>query len=151
MRRTTPARGSRWIALSLAFATACADFDSGVDPAFGLPDVVVATPSFGADIQPILDRRCSIGGCHSLASAQGGLVLHASVSHDSLVGVASRLRPAFVRVAPFDPGNSWLVRMIGADPEARFGHQRMPLSSMPLTPNQIATIVNWIEQGARDN
>jgi hypothetical protein len=135
----------------LALATACADFDAGVDPAFGLPDVVVATPSYAMHIQPILDKRCSIGGCHSLAAAQGGLVLHASVSYDSLVGVASRQRPEFLRVVPFDAGNSWLVRMIGDDPEARFGNQRMPLSSMPLTTNQIATIVNWIEQGALKN
>lgn len=139
------------IALLLVVATACADFDAGVDPAFGLPDVVVATPSYAMHIQPILDKRCSIGGCHSLASAQAGLVLHASVSHGSLVGVASSLRPSFVRVVPFDAGSSWLVRIIGSDDEARFGHQRMPLSSAPLTPNQIATIVNWIEQGAPNN
>ena len=130
---------------------ACAEFDSTTDPAFGLPDVVVAAPSFSADIQPIFDRRCSIGGCHSLATAQAGLVLVAGRSYESLVGVPSRIRPQFARVTPFDPANSWLVRMIGHDPTARFGRQRMPLSSMPLTDNQIATIVNWIQQGALRN
>ena len=130
---------------------ACAQFDSATDPAFGLPDVVVATPSFSADIQPIFDRRCSIGGCHSLATAQAGLILVTGRSYESLVGVPSRIRPQFARVAPFDPASSWLVRMIGDDPAARFGRQRMPLSSMPLTDNQIATIVNWIQQGALRN
>ena len=148
-------RDRRWLAglvgLALTAAFGCAEFDSSTDPAFGLPDEIVAAPSFRTDIQPIFDRRCSIGGCHSLATAQAGLTLTASASYESLVGVASRLRPEFARVAPFDAPNSWLIRMIGDDPTARLGHQRMPLASMPLTPNQIATIVNWIEQGALRN
>ncbi len=129
----------------------CAEFDSTTDPAFGLPDIAVATPSFSADIQPIFDRRCSIGGCHSLATAQAGLVLTAGRSYDALVGVPARLRPQLARVVPSDPANSWLVHMIDDDPAARFGRQRMPLSSMPLTENQITTIVNWIAQGAPRN
>ena len=136
---------------ALTAAIGCANFDSSTDPTFGLSDELVAAPSFSADIQPILDRRCSIGGCHSLATAQAGLTLTASASYESLVGVPSSLRPQFARVAPFDAPNSWLIRMIGSDPAARFGHQRMPLASMPLTPNQIQTIVNWIEQGALRN
>ena len=63
----------------------CADFDSGIDPAFGLPDVVVADPSFSDNIQPIFDERCSIGGCHSLATAQAGLTLAEGASYASLV------------------------------------------------------------------
>ncbi len=153
---------SRWLRVSanafgaaalvmIAALPSCADFDSGIDPAFGLPDVVVGDPSFSGDIQPILDQRCSIGGCHSLATAQAGLTLATGASYASLVGVASTLRPQYLRVAPGDAENSWLIRMISDDPAARFGHQRMPLSSLPLTPNQIATITNWIEQGAPNN
>ena len=132
-------------------AVACADFESTTDPAFGLPDDVVAAPSFAGDIQPIFDRRCSIGGCHSLATAQAGLTLVAGASYESLVGVQSRLRPQYVRVAPGDPANSWLIRMIGSDPALRFGNQRMPLASAPLTANQIQTITNWIVAGAPRN
>jgi len=135
----------------LGLGICCAEFDTVVDPAFGLPDVVVETPSFSADIQPIFDKRCSIGGCHSLGTGQAGLILDASVSYDMLVGVQSRRRPEFVRVVPFDAPNSWLIHMIGPDPAGRFGLSRMPLSSTPLTPNQIATITNWIEQGALRN
>ena len=139
------------LTVAALIAIGCANFDSAVDPTFGLPDVVVASPSFATDIQPIFDRRCSIGGCHSLATAQAGLTLTVAESYQSLVSVPSRLRPQFVRVAPFDAPNSWLVRMIGSDPAARLGHQRMPLASVPLTANQIQTIVNWIEQGALHN
>ena len=145
--------GSRLVAAAIAatLAIACAQFDATTEPTFGLPDIVVTNPSFASDIQPIFDRRCSIGGCHSLATAQAGLVLDASESYESLVGVPSLLRPQFLRVEPFNADDSWLVRMIGADPAARLGHERMPLASRPLTPNQIATIVNWIEQGALRN
>ena len=139
------------LAVLAVMVVACVDFESTTDPAFGLPDDVVPAPSFEGDIQPIFTRRCSIGGCHSLATAQGGLTLAAGASYASLVGVASRLRPQFVRVAPADPANSWLIRMIGSDPALRFGHQRMPLASTPLTANQIQTITNWIATGAPRN
>jgi hypothetical protein len=145
-----PERAAVLGAMALTIAlVGCTDFDTIADPAFGLPDVIVADPTFATEIQPIFDRRCSIGGCHSLATAQGGLSLHQSVSYASLVGVEARTRPGFVRVVAFDAPRSWLIRMIGPDDVAREGHPRMPLASTPLTPNQIATIENWIEQGAR--
>ena len=151
MERVSPRRRLAGVVLVAAAAVACASFDSTTDPTFGLPDTIVGSPSFAADIQPIFTRRCSIGGCHSLATAQAGLTLVAGASYGSLVGVQSRLRPQFLRVAPSDPANSWLIRMIGNDPALRFGHQRMPLASTPLTPNQIETIVNWIAKGAPQN
>jgi hypothetical protein len=144
-----PIHAALWVSLGFAVGVAaCTDFETVTDPAFGLPNVVVANPSFATDIQPILDRRCSIGGCHSLAAAQGGLSLDASVSYGALVGAEARTEPGFIRVVPFDPGSSWLMRMIGPDDVARLGHPRMPLASSPLTPNQIATIERWIQQGA---
>jgi hypothetical protein len=137
--------------IGLLAMAACADFDSGVDPAFGLPDVVVAMPSFSADIQPILDRRCVVGGCHTLATGQADLTLDRTVSYVELVNVPSTLNPAFDRVVPGDAANSWLARMIGPDPSARDGNVRMPLASPPLTANQIQTIINWIQRGAPDD
>ena len=136
------------VAVAVATIVACADLDTGFDPAFGLPDDAVAQPSFAADVQPILTRRCVMGGCHTLASAQGALVLDASVAYDNLVNVPSALEPTLDRVEPGNPDASWLVRMIGPDPVARSGHPRMPLASSPLTPNQLTTISNWITRGA---
>jgi hypothetical protein len=139
------------ILVSLVLAWGCADFEATVDPTGGLPDVEVANPSFATDIQPIFTQRCSIGGCHSLASAQGELVLVEGHAYDSLVNKPSSLAPGFVRVEPANADTSWLVRMIEADEGARFNNARMPLGGHPLTPNQIATIVNWIENGALRN
>lgn len=137
--------------VSLAAATvvaACADFEGFVDPTGGLPDVEIANPSFVTDIQPILTRRCSIGGCHSFATQRGRLALDAAHAYAMLVGVESALDPPRLRVAPGDPDASLLVHMIETSPARRDGLPRMPLGSQPLTERQIATIVNWIAQGA---
>ena len=135
----------------VALAWGCADFEIPVDPTGGLPDVVVPNPSFASDIHPIFTNRCSIGGCHSLASRQAELVLVEGYAYDSLVNRPSFLAPGFVLVEPGNADTSWLVRMIGPDDAARFNNARMPLAGHPLTDNQIATIVNWIENGAPRN
>lgn len=128
---------------------ACVDFDAVLDPAGGLPDVVVEDPSFPLDVQPIFTRRCATGGCHTVASHQRDLILAEGYAYDEIVNRPSMLSSqGLPLVDPGNPANSWLVRMISADEVAREGHPRMPLASTPLTPNQIATIVNWIVDGA---
>lgn len=136
--------------ISLA-ALGCVDFDTPVDPSGGAPDELVAVPSFAADIVPIFEKRCSLGGCHSLATRQAGLALTPDAAYDALVGVPSALVAGQVRVRPADAAGSWLVTMIGPDDAARLGFSRMPLATQPLTANQIGNIVRWIEQGALRN
>ena len=127
---------------------ACADFDGVVNPAGGLPDVVVEVPQFSRDIVPIFERRCGIGGCHSESAHQGGLVLTGTAAHAALVNKPSQTRIGEVLVRPGAADNSWLVIAIRDDDARRLGLARMPLASGPLTPNQIQTIVNWINRGA---
>jgi hypothetical protein len=136
---------------SLAMTLGCADFETPVDPTGGAPDVLVANPSFTANVAPIFEQRCSVGGCHSIATHQAGLTLDPTRAYESLVGVPSTLRPSEVRVRAGEPNRSWLVTMISADDAPRQGHSRMPLATQPLTSNQIETIVRWIEQGALRN
>lgn len=138
-------------AITLAFAGAfgaCADFDGVTNPTGGLPDVVVGMPLFGRDIVPIFERRCGIGGCHSEVSRQAGLVLTRASAHAALIGTPAQTRPGEVLVRPGDAANSWLVIAIRDDAARRRGLARMPLASGPLTPNQIQTIVNWVNRGA---
>lgn len=139
-------------AVALALMFACADFSGLEDPSFGLPDVAVPQPSFESDVQPIFTKRCVIGGCHTLGSQQGGLALDSSVAYDELVDVAATTTVDPIdRVEPGDAANSWLVRRLHPDPALRNGQPRMPLAAAPLTDNQLATIVNWIDQGALRN
>jgi hypothetical protein len=139
------------IVTAVALAWGCADFELAVDPTGGLPDVEVQNPSFARDIQPIFTKRCSIGGCHTLLSRKAELVLAEGYAYDSIVNRPSWLVPLLDRVEPGDATTSWLVHMIEDDDAARLNFPRMPLASEPLTDNQIATIVNWIENGAPRN
>ena len=135
----------------VALTWACADFESTVDPTGGLPDIEVANPSFAGDIQPIFNKRCAMGGCHTVVSRKSNLVLQEGFAYDAIVNVPAFLAPQYDRVEPGNATDSWLVRMIRDDDEARLHNARMPLGGQPLTPNQIATIVNWIENGALEN
>ena len=127
---------------------ACADFEGVVNPTGGLPDVVVDVPQFTRDIVPIFERRCGIGGCHSDAAHQGGLVLTPTAAHAAIVNKPAQTRLGEVLVRPGNADNSFLVIAIRSDDARRMGLARMPLASGPLTPNQIQTIVNWINRGA---
>jgi hypothetical protein len=140
------------LVVALVIAVACADFSGLEDPTFGLPDVAVPQPSFASDVQPIFTKRCVVGGCHTLASQQGGLALDSTVAYDQLVGVpATTTVDPMDRVEPGDAANSWLVRRLHPDPAQRNGQPRMPLAATPLTDNQLTTIVNWINEGAQRN
>ena len=142
-------RNARWGILIMAAAFgACADFEGVIAPTGGLPDVVVQTPQFQRDIVPIFERRCGIGGCHSESSHQAGLVLTAAAAHAALVNKPAQTRLGEVLVRPGNADNSWLVIAIRDDAARRQGLARMPLGSGPLTPNQIQTIVNWVNRGA---
>jgi hypothetical protein len=138
----------RGVAAALALV-ACADFDPASPPV--APDELVATPSFTRDVQPIFTARCATASCHNLVTHQRDLTLAAGHAYNQLVGVPAVLAPQYDRVTPGDPHQSWLYRMIAADPALRPGVARMPLGRAPLTDNQIATIVNWIVQGASPN
>ena len=130
---------------------ACADYEGVLDPTHGLPDVAVTSPVFSRDVIPIIERRCARGGGHSVLSRQAGLVLTPDSAWAAMVNRPSRLVAGEVRVRPGDGAGSWLSVMIGTDIQHRAGFARMPLGSGPLTANQIATILNWIDRGAAND
>ena len=148
------------VGASCAFVLwSCALVDTPTAPP--LPDELVAEPSFSRDIAPVLERRCSVASCHSFSSRRLSLVLDVHRSYDELVPDApcpttrpqpdgcSFFTPGMALVQPGDANVSWLVKMISPDSvEARHGLDRMPLGRPPLTDNQIANIVTWINQGA---
>ena len=132
-----------------AAALACTDFEAPEEVV--LPDVLVPNPSFEHDIQPIFTARCATASCHNLATQQMGLNLQAGYAYDAIVDEDSPSSHDLAYIRPFKPDSSWLVRMIQADPARRFFVERMPLGRTPLTDNQIATIINWVNAGAPPN
>ncbi len=134
---------------ALMWLTACADFEAPARVI--LPDVVVATPSFATDVQPIFTARCATASCHNFATHQIDLNLAPGYSYDEIVNVQSIFRPAAKRIAPFNADGSFLVQTLFAEATRHPEIARMPLGREPLTDNQILTIINWVVQGARRN
>jgi hypothetical protein len=128
---------------------ACADFDA--PPAPVLPDSAVAEPSFARDIRAGVRRAVRHRGVSHGSHAPGGARAGARARVRRDREPQSTLVPTLLRVAPGDPGNSLLVRIIGDDASLRLGLPRMPLGRPPLTDQQIANIVTWVTQGARRN
>ena len=105
--------------------------------------------SFAAIQEEILTPACAFSGCHDTTSASAGLDLSPGQSYGNLVDVSSSqffLRP---RVDPGKPDDSYLVQKIRGS--AIILGNRMPLGAPPLTSDEIAGIVEWVENGARDN
>lgn len=107
-----------------------------------------STIDYETQVQPIFTQNCS---CHQSFSAPQGEILLPGASYDSLVGVKSTENPAILRVHPGDPQNSYLMIKIDdstADVSSRRVGDRMPRGLPPLDPGDIATIRQWIVEGA---
>jgi hypothetical protein len=135
------------------FAAACYSGDglTGPDGEGNPPDdpPPAPNPSFAQDVSPIFTAGgCTGTSCHG--SGADGLTLTSSVAtnYANLVNVPSSSAPAFLRVEPNDPTNSYLVMKLEG---RQLSGGRMPQGRPPLTSSQIGTIKNWISAGAPNN
>jgi hypothetical protein len=104
--------------------------------------------------EQIFTPSCATMFCHDAATASGDLVLiDEATSYANLVDVEPDNRVArnrgLLRVIPNDPAQSFLIVKV-TDPPLGEG-SRMPLIGKPLTAEQIALLVGWIEAGAPEN
>ena len=93
------------------------------------------SPSFSADISPILTNRCAIPGCH-VAGGPHGIDLR---TYDSLKAGGD---DGAIVIAD-DAKESEVVKQIVQG--------RMPPGGPPLEAAQIQLIIDWINEGAKDN
>lgn len=91
----------------------------------------------------VFNPSCII--CHSGANAPQGLRLDAANSFTNLVGVPSREDSSFLRVAPGDPDQSYLIHKL--EGTASSGEQ-MPLGGPPIPQSTIDFVRQWIIDGA---
>ena len=113
------------------------------------------TPTFSSIQRDIFEAADSSGrpACASCHNPNGGafravgLDMSTAGSYDSLVGVASRQKPELLRVAPGNPGNSYLLHKLEGRTDI-IGN-RMPTRGPFLSDGQLAIIRRWIELGAR--
>ncbi len=92
---------------------------------------------FNRDIRPILSNRCF--KCHGPDLKKGGLDLQ------NREAAIKKLATDSFAIVPGKSGASELMTRISAHDES----ERMPPKGDPLTPQQIATLKNWIDQGAK--
>ena len=93
------------------------------------------SPSFSADISPILTNRCALPGCH-VAGGPYGIDLR---TYDSLK--AGGEDGAIVIV-----GNAKESEMVEEIVEGK-----MPPDGPPLEAAQVQLIIDWINEGAKNN
>lgn len=105
--------------------------------------------SFAAIQSEILTPSCAFSGCHDMASQSAGLDLSEGQAYASLVDVPSSQVFLRLRVEPGKPDDSYLVQKIRGASTIMGG--RMPLGAPPLSADEIAGIVEWVENGARQN
>ncbi len=140
-----------WLALMMG-ALGC----GGEPEACEFPlELVAVERATAADVAPILDRSCALGGCHLTGPGAGGLVLGRTSAawRAALVNVPSQQNPSMMLVTPGDPDNSWLVRkLLGEFCEvscARGGCGGAMPPGTPLSEAERATILAWIAEGAQ--
>ena len=100
----------------------------------------------GANIETIqatiFNTGCAVSNCHLGQGAQQGMDLSEGQAEANLIGVDSRQLPAFKRVDPGNPDDSYLVMKLEGDP--RIVGQRMPAGRAALPDEQIDLVREWI-------
>ena len=145
-------RKCRWGSLALAALLAACGGGGGGDsysgggtpnpaPPVGIPNLQATFASIQANVFTPICTACHVG-----ATAPQGLVLDAASSYALLVGVASTEQPSILRVAPGNPGASYLIQKL--EGTAAVGG-RMPLNGTPLVQSDINIIRQWITDGAQ--
>jgi hypothetical protein len=98
---------------------------------------VVAPVDFYGEIRPFLNIRCTM--CHGGEKPKGGLRLD---RRESILAGGESGEPA---VVPGDAGRSLLIRLVTSNQ----ADERMPAKGPPLTPQEVAKLRRWIDQGAK--
>ena len=92
--------------------------------------------SYNKDIEPILNNKCS--SCHNNLKTEGKLDMS---TYESLIKGGKRGSP----IIPANSANSLLIKLSGRT-EKPF---MPPKREEPLSPEELALIKLWIDQGAR--
>ena len=140
------------VLLAAAALTATACDEKLSDLTGPTPNLEPTLSSISRNIFEAVDSsgRAACTQCHTGATAPQGLNLTAGAAYANLVSVASRQKPALLRVAPGDPENSYLIHKL--EGRSDIVGMRMPRTSGPfLTEGQILVIRRWIELGAPNN
>ncbi len=105
-------------------------------------------PNFSEIQANVFTTTCAVSGCHLGGTAPHGLQLDETNSYMNLVDVASVEVPNLLRVEAGNPDDSYIIQKL--EGTAASG-DRMPLNRPPLAASVIATMRQWITDGAIDD
>lgn len=144
---------SFFVLLSLLIVAACGGSSSGDEDDGEDNDGGTGLEATLSSIQEnIFTPTCARSGCHSAASASGGLSLADGDSFGELVGTESSEAPTLERVEAGDPDNSYLVNKLkGTAGDVGGTDTQMPLGESALSDEEIEAIEEWITNGAENN
>ena len=129
--------------------SACGGGGGGDGGGAAAPPAPPPPPTFGPNFSEIqanvFTPTCAVSGCHLGGAAPHGLQLDETNSYMNLVGVASVEDLDFLRVEALNPNDSYIIQKI--EGTASSGG-RMPLNGSPLAASVIATMRQWITDGA---
>lgn len=104
--------------------------------------------SYQKDVVPILEQNCAT--CHLTGEEAGGMSLVGDAAIGFLVGQPSQEAPAIMRVAAGEPDKSYLVmKLEGTHIDHGGSGSQMPFGGLPLAPEDIAKVRQWIAEGAK--
>lgn len=123
----------------------------GCDEDDRMPTEMEPPPSADATFTRVQSQvftpQCAIPGCHGgrAADAQENMPLGPGLSYDAIVWAPSRQMPSLLRVAPFDPENSYLVRKI--TPGSAILGAPMPFGATIFEEDR-RLVRDWVARGA---
>jgi hypothetical protein len=134
-----------WTALVLVLGTiGCGELKTPTSP-IGSPQPPDPTATFTRVQNEVFTPSCTTIACHDPLGQQSQMVLLAGRAYSNTVGVSSIEMPSLQRIAPNDPGNSYLYRKITG---AGITGDRMPLQQPPLSDAKLQLVRDWIRRGA---
>ncbi|NOX19283.1 MAG: hypothetical protein GXO87_13500 [Chlorobi bacterium] len=102
-------------------------------------EIPASNVSYSQHIQPVLNVKCAISGCHDDATASGGYIM---TSYTNVFRIPL--------VIPNEPNASHIYLAV----TAQGGLTPMPpiyASVPPMTDKEIQGLKTWIEEGAKNN
>jgi len=151
-----PASGDRGpIEAREMFPPATRSFANDIQPIIGTEDDLAATQAQDGVCTPGPNKVCPrCIYCHYEDGPNPPDLTEVFNSTTGLVGAKGRYRSDLFRVDPGNPDNSLLIRKIHYEnftvgiARSDYGSQ-MPYSFSKLSPNQVATVRQWILEGAK--
>jgi len=101
--------------------------------------------TFSRVLSDVFLPSCALRGCHAGENPAAGLNLEPSSAYASTVNARSTQRPELLRVAPFDPDRSYLVKKLRGDPD--IAGSPMPLGGTLGTADR-QLVIDWVRRGA---